>query len=198
MKKPAKRKCLAKAEGCLKEYTVFNSLQPPVCDNIECKVAWSVKQIEKKEAKKRAKLRLEKKIGRELLRTRGEWLKLAQVEFNKYIRSRDEGQPCISCGRAELKKINAGHYLSVGSRPELRFHPFNCHLQCEHCNTYLSGNQAKYRIKLVEKIGADNVEWLEGPHEMPKWTIEDIKEIKRHYRAELKRLKEEDNALGSI
>jgi hypothetical protein len=166
-------------------------MQPPVCGNIECKVAWGLKQVEKQKAKERAKLRLEKKIGRDLLKTRGDWLKETQREFNKYIRARDTGSACISCSRVNLKKINAGHYLSVGSRPELRFHPFNCHLQCEHCNTYLSGNQAKYRINLVDQIRIDNVEWLEGPHEIPKWTIDEIKEIKAHYRAELKRLKEE-------
>lgn len=75
----------------------------------------------------------------------GEWTREVQVEFNRFIRARDANQPCISCGRQSGAKRNAGHYRPVGACPELRFCEINCHVQCEHCNSYNSGNLSLYR-----------------------------------------------------
>lgn len=138
-----------------------------------------------KDAKKLEENKIDK-ARRETLKTRSDWIKEAQIEFNKFIRTRDANLPCISCGRSTGAKTNAGHYLSVGSKPQLRFSEDNCHLQCEHCNTYLSGNQAAYRPRLIEKIGVDRVEWLEGPHDPMKYTVDQIKEIKATYRGKSK------------
>jgi hypothetical protein len=74
--------------------------------------------------------------------------------------------------------MNAGHYLSTGASPELRYEPLNVHKQCEHCNSYLSGNIAKYRPRLIEKIGLKAVEWLESKHEPQKYTIDSLKALK--------------------
>lgn len=115
--------------------------------------------------------------------TRGEKMERAQKQFNRYIRARDHGLPCISCGRpfALLKKINAGHYRSVGSCPELRFCELNVHLQCEYCNTSLSGNAIAYRRNLIYRIGHSNVEWIEGPHAPLRLRDEEIEEIRAKY-----------------
>ena len=43
-------------------------------------------------------------------------------------------------------------------------------------------------INLIEKIGIDNVDWLEGPHEPKKYTCEDLKEIEILYKSKLKDL----------
>ena len=131
----------------------------------------------------------ELKERKEKLKSRSDWLREAQMSFNAFIRARDEGNSCISCGRKTGAKINAGHYLAVGSHPELRFNELNNNLQCEHCNTYLSGNQLEYRKGLIAKIGIDKVEWLEGPHDPKKYTIDEIKAIKDLYRLKLKELK---------
>lgn len=114
------------------------------------------------------------------LKTRSDWTKEAQQAFNKWIRLRDGAQPCISCG-SHTGKRNAGHYRSVGACPELRFEPNNCHVQCEKCNSWLSGNAIEYRINLVKKIGLPMVEWLESSHATKKYTIEQLKEIKAEY-----------------
>ena len=45
-----------------------------------------------------------------------------------------------------------------------------------------------YRISLVVRIGQDKVEWLEGPHEPQRYTIDDLKAIKAEYREKLKQL----------
>lgn len=124
------------------------------------------------------------------LKTRGDWTKEAQIAFNRFIRARDKGLPCISCGRSTGAKVNAGHYRSVGSAPELRFVLFNAHLQCEHCNSHLSGNLIEYRKNLLDRVGIDVVEWLEGPHEPKKYTIEELEEIKKGFNAWARELEE--------
>lgn len=117
--------------------------------------------------------------------------KEAQQAFNAWVRARDAGQPCISCGRHHQGQIHAGHYLSRGAHPELRYEPTNCHAQCAPCNTHLSGNVAAYRIRLIAKIGQPAVDWLEGPHKPVKWTREMIEAVRDEYRAKAK-------AIGSI
>ena len=110
-----------------------------------------------------------------------------QVIFNKFIRVRDAGHVCISCQKPPRKK-NAGHYLSRGASPELRFEELNCHLQCEHCNSFKSGNQALYRFNLITKIGQDKVDWLEGPHEPKRYTLDELKELQQEYKTKTKEL----------
>ena len=121
---------------------------------------------------------------------RSYWLKKAQASVNAYVRKRDELLPCISCQRHHTGQYHAGHYRSVGSAPELRFEVMQIHKQCAPCNTHLSGNLINYRINLIEKIGQDAVDWIEGPHEPKRYRIEDLKEIDREYRDKLKELKE--------
>ena len=57
------------------------------------------------------------------------------------------------------------------------------------CNRNLSGNAVEYRIRLVQRIGADRVAWIEGPHQPQKLTVEEIKTIKAEYRAKTRELK---------
>jgi hypothetical protein len=52
-----------------------------------------------------------------------------------------------------------------------------------------SGDIVNYRIELVKRIGADKVDWLEGPHEAKRYTIEDLKAMKASYRAMTRELK---------
>lgn len=116
------------------------------------------------------------------------WMKRAQSAFNAWVRARDAGQPCISCGRFHQGQNHAGHYRPAGSNPELRFEPDNCHLQCAPCNSHLSGNLTAYRPALIAKIGLERVEWLEGPHEPKRYRKEDYQAIEAEYKAKLKEL----------
>lgn len=157
------------------------SMTQKTCPKVECAIALVQKDKEKKARK-------ELRERREAIRSRAEWLKLAQAEFNKFIRKRDEHLPCISCGRNHQGQWHAGHYLSTGAHPELRFNENNCHRQCQPCNTHLSGNVLNYRHALKEKIGTDELLKLEGPHDPKKWTIDELKEIITLYRKKTKEL----------
>lgn len=139
----------------------------------------SLAQLERREIKAR----------KEKLKSRSEHMKDTQTAFNAWVRARDAGQPCISCGRFHQGKNDAGHYRTVASAPELRFEPLNCHLQCSPCNTYKSGDIVNYRISLVQRIGAEKVAWLEGPHAPKKYTVGDLKALTAQYREQTRALK---------
>ena len=121
---------------------------------------------------------------------RAYWIKKSQTAFNAFIRARDAGLPCISCGCPDGQgKRNACHYRPAGVNTALRFNEDNVHGGCERCNTYQSGNLVNYRIGLIKRIGIEKVEWLESNHEIKKWTIQELKEIEAHYKAKLKELR---------
>lgn len=159
----------------------YSSVQN-VC-SYKCAIDYSKQQKQKDWTKR-------KKVIKDSLKTRSEHLNELQKIFNTWIRLRDKGSNCISCGNP-CKKENAGHYRSVGGNPELRFEPLNVHLQCEYCNTYLHGNLINYRINLIKKIGLKEVENLEGKHELKKYSIEEIKELKKKYKQLINKIKNE-------
>ena len=183
--KPRKPK---KCKVCEKQFNPTLSTQK-VCSP-SCAIVFAGNERQAKEAKARSKLLRE---GREALKSKSDHLREAQTVFNRFIRLRDKDLPCISCQRHHTGQYHAGHYRSVGSAPQsLRFCEDNVHKQCQPCNTHLSSNAINYRINLIKKIGLERVEWLEGPHELEKWSIDDIKEIKAAYRHKIKEL-EQDN-----
>ena len=133
--------------------------------------------------------RSELKARKEKLKSRSDHMKDTQQAFNEWVRHRDMGEPCVSCGRHHNGQWHAGHYRSVGGHPALRFEPLNVWRQCAPCNTHKSGDLVNYRAELVRRIGIVNVEWLEGPHEPQKYTIEELKALTAKYRALTKELK---------
>lgn len=162
-----------KCKVCGSKFTPqFTSFQK-TCNETECLIAYG----------KAERLRLNRKEARESKRDRSYWMKRCQTEFNKYIRNRDSKDPCISCNRHHKGQYHAGHYKTVGGHPALRFEEDNCHKQCSVCNNYKSGNLSEYRSNLLKKIGLDRVEWLEGPHDPVKYTIEDLQDMLAKYQS---------------
>ncbi|MEX5547860.1 recombination protein NinG [Pseudomonas pergaminensis] len=133
--------------------------------------------------------RKELRAAKVKIKTRAQHMKEAQAAFNAWIRERDIGLPCVSCGRHHNGQWHAGHYRTVGGNPELRFEPLNVWRQCAPCNNHKSGDIVNYRLELVRRIGADKVDWLEGPHEPQRYTIEQLQAIKAEYRAKTRELK---------
>jgi len=151
-----------------------------VCLEPSCILEWKNK-VKAKEWKQ------EKKVLKEKLKTNSDHVKELQVIFNKFIRARDKGLNCISCGNP-AKKENAGHYRSAGGSPEHRFNEKNVHLQCEYCNTFLHGNLIEYRKGLIKKIGLEEVEKLESKTEARKYSIPELIEMKVIYKDKIKKL----------
>ena len=185
-RKPAKpKKCrVATCRASFVPAKPFQSWCSP-----DCAVA-IIRQRQDKQRKSFAQReRREIKVRKEKLKSRADHLKDTQQAFNAWVRARDAALPCVSCGHHHQGKYDAGHYRTVGSNPALRFEPMNCHRQCSPCNTRLSGNIVNYRIELVKRIGAEAVEWLEGPHEAKKYTVDELKAMTADYRAKTKELK---------
>lgn len=144
-----------------------------------CVSDWINEVKQKNWKKKKAKLKMD-------LMTVQDYIKLAQTVFNKYIRLRDKGNLCISCQKKPLKE-NAGHFYNANNHWSVRFDEMNVHLQCEHCNTFLSGNLIEYRTNLINKIGNSEFLKLEAEaRKTRKFTIEELKEIIKKYKLKIK------------
>ena len=117
-------------------------------------------------------------------------LKKTQQIFNRFIRLRDNDNNCISCNRSHQGQYHAGHYRSVGSCPELRFDDRNCYKQCAPCNNHLSGNLVNYRARLLDIFDSSLIDYLEGPHEPKRYTIQDLKDIQETYKRKIKELEQ--------
>ena len=188
--KTRKKKC----RHCREWFQPFNTLQRACSPDCALEVARADGQKEQRKATRQA---------RERLKTRGDLVKEAQVAFNAFIRERDHGLPCISCGNTPNdddlitgSRWDAGHYRSVGSNPELRFCELQVARQCVRCNRHLSGNVVNFRIGLLDRIGAEALDWVEGKHEPKKYTAEELREIRDNYRKKTRRLaKERENAM---
>jgi hypothetical protein len=151
------------------------------CLKEECVRVWveSEKANAWKKTKSKAKLDL---------MTIQDYIKLAQQVFNKYIRLRDKGNVCISCQKKPLKE-NAGHYFNANNHWNVRFNELNVHLQCEHCNTYLSGNLIEYRKGLIDKIGIEQLTLLElEAKKTRKFTKDELMQIINIYKKKIKEL----------
>ena len=204
MKRVLKQK---RCRSCRREFTPSNSLTKVCSTKCALELVWQKnEQILNRAIKSQQKVIRQARRERKLkLKRRQDWIKDLQVVFNKFIRLRDRGENCISCGKSEqeLKIKNpismvCGHYLSVGSHPELRVTEFNANLQCTRCNggagKYGQFNGKgitvtnQYRINLIAKIGQKNVDVLEGPHKPLKIDINQIKTLIAVYKLKIKQL----------
>lgn len=186
---------------CRSEFEPRTSLHV-LCGRLECALAMTdAKQQKEAQAKAKAE-RASLRERREKARPRSWYVKAAQQAFNAYIRTRDAALPCICCGQWGTDESwkpggqwDAGHFLGVGAYPELRFAEDNCHKQLKSCNAG-SGKYARkgrtvaqeYRERLIQKIGIERVEYLEGPHEPKHYTVEELKALRAYFNEKKKAL----------
>lgn len=144
------------------------------------------------------RLKTERKADRErkqAAKSRKDWEREAQAAINLWVREvRDRDKPCVSCGRWHDGQWHAGHYLSRGARPNLALVASNIAKQCMPCNVHLSGNQVNFRLGLIAREGVEVIEALEADHTPRKYTIEQLREIRDHYRALVRNAKERHHA----
>lgn len=166
-----------------------------------CIAPFLSKLADKKEAARKKKERAEDRVKRAKLKSLRDLLADAQVPFNAYIRLRDAYLPCVSCGVVNPEMTtggqwDAGHFLSRGAHPELRFNEDNCHKQCKSCNAG-SGKFAhkertvtqKFEEELRRRIGSERVDFLKGPQPAKKWQRDELIAIKAEYVKRLRELK---------
>lgn len=126
------------------------------------------------------------------LKTTSSHLQDLQKIFNKWVVLRDKSLPCISCGTTKDVMYSAGHFYTVGSYPNLRFHPDNCHKQClNSCNKNKHGNITEYTPNLIKKITQSGFDNLYENRNVPlKLSIPEIADLKELYRTKIKSLKQ--------
>lgn len=106
-------------------------------------------------------------------------------------RIRDRNDGCISChmGPNYDGQWHGSHYRSHGGCSSLQFHLWNIHKSCAQCNKFKAGNIAEYRPRLVEKIGADRVEWLDNQPKSQKFSREYLYRFKAVMGKRLRRMR---------
>lgn len=180
MKPPKPKKC----KNCGEQFVPFRSTQK-AC-GYECAAELAKVAVKQKEARERA-------FNHKLLKAKFnlkhknlcEYEAEAKKEFQRWIRERDAGLNCISCGSTTSKPFwDGGHFKKAELFSGVIFNEDNCHKQCRKCNYFLNGNELAYREGLVKKIGIDRVEQLEqlaNETRMYKYTREELVELKKKY-----------------
>ncbi|EHD21803.1 MULTISPECIES: recombination protein NinG [Brenneria] len=141
------------------------------------------RQQEKKKRQEEERAERQRTRARKVaLKTRNDWKREAQAAFNRYVRLRDAGKPCISCGALPVQKLggtmDCGHFLTRGARPWLAFNLNNAACQCVRCNRDRAGAQKEFESGLIERIGPERVEALNCNNTPRKFDIEFFKRIK--------------------
>ena len=182
MKEPKLKKCII----CKAEFKQFKSTEK-VC-SLKCAVEHARNVSKEVKAKEWNKT---KKIKKEALKSNRDWINDTQKVVNKYIRERDKGENCISCGKFINGVRHASHYMSAGHNTAVRFNTDNIWVSCYKCNVMLAGNVREYRERLIEKIGIERVEAVElASKEVKRFSIEELKEIMILFKKMTKELKE--------
>ena len=107
-------------------------------------------------------------------------------QFNAFIRRRDYGNPCISCGKYNY--LQAGHYYAVSGYDGLRFDEDNVNGECTGCNNFNHSHLITYGINLEKKIGKERMEALHQKARdykkagFKKMTRQEIIDLTKHYR----------------
>lgn len=139
--------------------------------------------------------RKERQEGLRKLMRKADHVAECQKAFNAWVRFRDRNEPCIDCGKfggagaLTGGKWDAGHFLSRGSHPNLRFDERNVFKQLKSCNRPGGTTAASFRAGVVARIGLTAVEALEADNEPRHYTVDQLIAMTAHYKKKLKELK---------
>jgi hypothetical protein len=176
-----KKQKTCKLLTCKKRFTPTQFAQV-VCD-WQCSIAYDKQKKAKKEKKEHVTAKKSFNLSDKPLQK-----KLSQALVNKFVRTiRDASEPCISCGRY-TGQMHAGHYLSIGSHPHLRFNTRNIAKQCSTCNNHLSGNLIEFRKGLVARHSVEFVESLEADQTPRKFSNDEVILIGKYYKGMIKEM----------
>lgn len=161
-----------KCRSCQRSFKPMNTLQ--VACSPKCALSLAVQKREKEQRKKHRE-------DKDRIKSRSEWLSEAQSAFNKYIRSRDAGRDCVSCGKPDNgnHQRHASHFRSVGAASHLRFNLLNVHSSCATCNNIKSGNILGYLQELPNRIGRERTYYLVNANFEKRYSIEYAKRVKK-------------------
>jgi len=110
-------------------------------------------------------------------------LLVTKTLVHAYVRERDKGKPCISCGVKWNPDFQCGHHYKSETFTTLRFNLDNLAGQCVRCNIFLEGNFDNYALNLPYRIGIKKYNDLQSLASIDKqfskvWNLENLKEIR--------------------
>ena len=151
----------------------------------DCIRAWREDRLKGLPKQKAVKEKADKKVLKDKLKKPSQWEAEAKTSFQKWIRLRDAERNCISCGSETSNPCwDGGHYRKAELYSGTIFDERNCHKQCRKCNYYENGNEASYRMGLVDRYGSDFVVRLESDANQfreYRYTTDDYRALKRKY-----------------
>jgi hypothetical protein len=168
------------APGCVKQFIPLRPMQNvcgPVC-------------ARKKVAAARMAEKASDKARKEKLKSITDWEHECKAIVQKIARLRDRADGCISChmGPDYRGQWHGSHFRPAGNHSAVELHLWNIHKACAQCNKYKGGNIAGYRPRLIEKIGADKVAWLEAQNQVTKRDVDYLKRFKAVMGKRLRRM----------
>lgn len=171
-----------KCKFCGNEFKPFNSFQRA------CKPSCERAIIERK-----AEQRKERQTTR-LKEQKESFFKSAVTICHAYIRLRDEGKPCISCGKKWNKEFQAGHLFSGGGHSAVRFDEENINGQCKECNSGSQFDMSAYIEEFEKRYSREDFEVLKAKaYEHKSWSLQELKNVNEYYRSKIKKLVENGN-----
>ena len=126
------------------------------------------------------------------LQTSLEYLKVnTRTVCHDYIKLRDKGKPCVSCGQPWNLEHQAGHWKKASDYSNLKFNEFNIHNQCVGCNIGKEGNVQLYGDNITKRISKEQKKEiermaLEYKKVGFKWDRLELNEIREYYKQKIK------------
>lgn len=121
---------------------------------------------------------------KDAMKTKADYIRELQTEFNKLIRIIDQDLPCIARGYLATDKANtwdAGHCYSIGSVPALRFWAHNVHKQHKQSNRYKAGDPLLFVDGLISRYGqkyVDDLRDAKARFQHMNWSITQLRDAK--------------------
>ena len=111
-----------------------------------------------------------------------------------FIKLRDKGKPCVSCGNPWNPDHQAGHWKKAELFSTIKFNENNIHNQCVGCNIHKDGNVQEYDLRVHLRIGEDGKQEIERLAAMDKkvdfsWDRIELEKTRKYYQAKTKELK---------
>lgn len=141
-------------------------------------------KIERKEKEKVKKEKIKTKKAFSRSKLIAECDRLASM----YVRERDRGKPCITCGSAWKENYQNWHFQSR-RHLNVRWFEKNMNLQCPKCNLWWSWEQYKHWVAIDKLYWVGTAEWIMRlANDSSKTTDEEILMHIRYYYWELSKM----------
>lgn len=188
---------------CTHEHAIAkaNEVQEKARKKAQAKAKADKAKSEKADRKQAVDAR-RKKLGWQHKQTQKAFNKMRVLEELVWFQEHGQEPSCISCGKPKGNDLwSCGHFKTVGSQSILRYDVRNSFLQHSYnCNRCLSGDiygtkaTRGYINGLLERFGEVEgqaiIDYCKTTTGSPKWTWQELEEMRAGFRVRIKELEE--------